>query len=135
MSFAEIELWVWKDFTSSDIYKVPDTLFSTETTLPESTAISLGRYLNNTEISFQKYLDEKNKLFFETIVRFQADMLEGSPTTLNQSFGNVNVESEFSLELTTPFFLTIKWSITPEHWESFFLPDNSLYFLHRKSPP
>ena len=67
-------------------------------------------------------------MFFETIVRFQADIIEGSTMVMSQAFGNVNVESEFSLELTTPFFLTIKWSITPEHWESFFLPDNKITF-------
>ena len=106
-----------------------DTLFSTDATSTANSPINMGRYLNNTEISFQKYLDDNSNLFFETIVRFQSDAAataDGGST--GQMFGNVNVESEFSLELTTPFFLTIKWSITPEHWESFFLPDNKISF-------
>jgi translocation and assembly module TamB len=105
-----------------------DTLFNTDPNPAPSATINMGRYLNNTEISFQKYLDEKNNLFFETIVRIQTDTAPNGSTPSNQLFGNVNVESEFSLELTTPFFLTIKWSITPEHWESFFLPDNKITF-------
>lgn len=105
-----------------------DTVFNSEENLAPDTAISMGRYLNNTEISFQKYLDERNNLFFETIVRIRTDLTRSSETGAGQTFGNVNVESEFSLELTTPFFLTIKWSITPEHWETFFLPDNKITF-------
>jgi translocation and assembly module TamB len=105
-----------------------DTVFNNESGVSPDTAVNMGRYLNNTEISFQKYLDAKNNLFFETIVRIQADLAQGSGAGLSQTFGNVNVESEFSLELTTPFFLTIKWSITPEHWETFFLPDNKITF-------
>ncbi len=105
-----------------------DTVFNNEENLSPDTAISMGRYLNNTEISFQKYLDERNNLFFETILRIRTDLARSAGSGVSQLFGNVNLESEFSLELTTPFFLTIKWSITPEHWETFFLPDNKITF-------
>ncbi|RPJ08651.1 MAG: hypothetical protein EHM28_03730 [Spirochaetaceae bacterium] len=104
-----------------------DTVLNTSGTSGLPGTISMGRYLNNTEISFQKYLDEQSDLSFEAIFRFQTDLSTATASTASaESFGNVSLESEVSLELTTPFFLTIKWTVTPEHWESFFLPDNKI---------
>ncbi|MBN1523481.1 MAG: hypothetical protein JW904_03255 [Spirochaetales bacterium] len=104
-----------------------DTLFTSSDSLYGAEPISMGRYLNNTEISFQKYLDEQSDLFVEVVFRIQSDtQSEGTSVPASENFGNVSVESEVSIELTTPFFLTIKWTVTPEHWESFFLPDNKI---------
>ncbi|MEJ2662704.1 MAG: translocation/assembly module TamB domain-containing protein [Spirochaetia bacterium] len=83
-------------------------------------------YLENTTINLGQYIGDKNDLYLEMVLRFQS-MDETAPEYESITTDrNVNVESEFSLELTTPFFLTIKWTVTPQHWESFFLPDNKI---------
>ncbi len=103
-----------------------DKVFTTESGITPEDQLGARNYLENTTINLGQYIGNKNDLYFEMVLRFQSfdeNMSEYESITTKS---NINVESEFSLELTTPFFLTIKWTITPQHWESFFLPDNKI---------
>ncbi len=92
----------------------------------QATAPEGKSYLENTSINLGQYIGGKNDLYFEMVLRFQS-MDEQAPEYESLiPDKRLNLESEFSLELTTPFFLTIKWTVTPQHWESFFLPDNKI---------
>jgi hypothetical protein len=82
---------------------------------------SLGRYLDNTTITFGKYLG--NDLFLEALLRFQ----EGG------SFG-LTTDFMISLEWPTPFF-DLEWVLNPKihNLNELFLPDNSLILRWRYS--
>ncbi|MBN1798989.1 MAG: hypothetical protein JW822_10450 [Spirochaetales bacterium] len=103
-----------------------DRVFTTESGVPPTNDLETRNYLENTTINLGQYIGNKNDLYFEMVLRFQSLDENATEYESINTQSNINVESEFSLELTTPFFLTIKWTITPQHWESFFLPDNKI---------
>ena len=83
---------------------------------------SLGQYLDNTTLFMGKYLG--TDLFMELLVQLRA-----SPplTTERTSLAGIEIESEFSLEWQTPFFL-LEWSFFPRDPTSLFLADNTIRF-------
>jgi translocation and assembly module TamB len=103
-----------------------DKVFTGNNPEDQTTALEGKSYLENTSINLGQYIGEKNDLYFEMVLRFQSMDAQAPEYESLIPDKKLNVESEFSLELTTPFFLTIKWTVTPQHWESFFLPDNKI---------
>lgn len=85
-------------------------------------APSLGQYLDNTTLFMGKYLG--TDLFLELLVQLRASQpLAYEPPSL----AGIDVESEFSLEWRTPFFL-LEWSFFPRDPSSLFLADNTISF-------
>lgn len=88
----------------------------------DTSAPSLGQYLDNTTLFLGKYLG--TDLFLELLVQLQAD---DPLSTTTQSLTGLSVESELSLEWQTPFFL-LQWALAPNDPASLFLADNSVSF-------
>jgi hypothetical protein len=83
---------------------------------------SLGEYLDNTTLFMGKYLG--TDLFLELLVQLRAsEPLAVEP----RSLAGIEVESEFSLEWQTPFFL-LEWTFFPRDPSSLFLADNTISF-------
>jgi hypothetical protein len=83
---------------------------------------SLGKYLDNTTIFLGKYLG--TDLFLELLVQLRA---ENPLETDVRDLGGLSVDSEFSLEWKTPFFL-LEWNFFPRTPEDLFLTDNTFVF-------
>lgn len=88
----------------------------------DNTSQSLGKYLDNTTIFLGKYLG--TDLFLELLVQLRADNPLQSDV---RNLGGLSVDSEFSLEWKTPFFL-LEWNFFPRSPESLFLTDNTFVF-------
>lgn len=88
----------------------------------DNTSQSLGKYLDNTTIFLGKYLG--TDLFLELLVQLRAENPLQSDV---RNLGGLSVDSEFSLEWKTPFFL-LEWNFFPRSPETLFLTDNSFVF-------
>ncbi len=88
----------------------------------DTTAPSLGTYLDNTTLFLGKYLG--SDLFLELLVELRAR------NPLDQdaiAIGGMEVDPEIGLEFDTPFFL-LQWSFFPRTPESLFVADNTFEF-------
>ncbi len=88
----------------------------------DTTAPSLGTYLDNTTVFLGKYLG--SDLFLELLIELRArDPLDQNVIAI----GGVEVDPEIGLEFDTPFFL-LQWSFFPRTPESLFVADNTFEF-------
>lgn len=88
----------------------------------DTTAPSLGTYLDNTTVFLGKYLG--SDLFLELLIELRArDPLDQDVIAL----GGMEVDPEIGLEFDTPFFL-LQWSFFPRTPESLFVADNTFEF-------
>lgn len=85
-------------------------------------APSLGQYLDNTTLFMGKYLG--TDLFLELLVQLSAT---NQSDVTAQSLTGIEIDSEFALELQTPFFL-LEWSFFPRDPSTLFLSDNTISF-------
>jgi hypothetical protein len=100
---------------------VVGSLEQTEVPL-DTTAPSLGTYLDNTTVFLGKYLG--SDLFLELLIELRArDPLEQDVIAI----GGMEVDPEIGLEFDTPFFL-LQWSFFPRTPESLFVADNTFEF-------
>ncbi len=88
----------------------------------DTTAPSLGTYLDNTTVFLGKYLG--SDLFLELLIELRArNPLDQDAIAL----GGMEVDPEIGLEFDTPFFL-LQWSFFPRTPESLFVADNTFEF-------
>jgi translocation and assembly module TamB len=88
----------------------------------DTTAPSLGTYLDNTTVFLGKYLG--SDLFLELLIELRArDPLDQDAIAI----GGMEVDPEIGLEFDTPFFL-LQWSFFPRTPESLFVADNTFEF-------
>jgi hypothetical protein len=83
---------------------------------------SLGQYLDNTTVFMGKYLG--SELFLELLVELRSKNPLSSDI---QSLGGLEVDSEFSMEWQTPFFL-LQWNFFPRNPQSLFVTDSTFEF-------
>ncbi len=94
---------------------------------------SVGNYLNNTSVFMGRYIG--NEVFGQFLLQmtsrdFEEIEREESPGV--QRLGGVLIDSEFSLEWQTPFFL-LEWTFAPREPEELFIRDNTFTFSWRFS--
>lgn len=82
----------------------------------------LGGYLNNTSVFLGKYLG--TDVFLELLLRLQA-VNQFDPNT--RAIGGLAVDTEFSLEFQTPFFL-LEWGFFPRDIRELYVRDNTFTF-------
>jgi len=82
---------------------------------------SLGKYLDNTTLFLGKYIG--SDLFLEMLIQLKTNQFQAGYRT----FSGLQIDSEFSLEWKTPFFL-LEWEFLPRNPESLFITDNILSF-------
>lgn len=87
----------------------------------DNSMLSLGKYLDNTTLFLGKYIG--SDLFLEMLIQLRTSQLGTGPG----AFSGLQVDSEFSLEWKTPFFL-LEWEFLPRHPENLFITDNKLSF-------
>ncbi|MFP4383266.1 MAG: translocation/assembly module TamB domain-containing protein [Spirochaetia bacterium] len=87
----------------------------------DNNMLSLGKYLDNTTLFLGKYIG--SDLFLEMLIQLRTNQLG----TGAGAFSGLQVDSEFSLEWKTPFFL-LEWEFLPRHPENLFITDNKLSF-------
>jgi translocation and assembly module TamB len=88
----------------------------------DTTAPSLGTYLDNTTVFLGKYLG--SDLFLELLIELRArDPLDQNVIAI----GGMEVDPEIGLEFDTPFFL-LQWSFFPRTPETLFVADNTFEF-------
>jgi len=89
---------------------------------PDPTVPSLGHYLDNTTLFLGRSLSPE--LFLEFLVQVRARDPFAEDV---RAFGGIEVDSELSLGLDTPFF-DLEWSFSPRNPDDLFVPDNRLTF-------
>ncbi len=96
---------------------VEDRSEDVETQVP-----SLGGYLNNTSVFMGKYVG--TDVFLELLLRLQA-VNQFDPDT--RDIGGLAVDTEFTLEFQTPFFL-LEWGFFPRDASELYVRDNTFTF-------
>lgn len=88
---------------------------------------SLGNYLHNTSVFMGRYIGDD--VFGQMVLQMRSrDPDFFAPEDGIQRIGGVLIDSEFSLEWQTPFFL-LEWNFAPQNPEELFIRDNTFSFL------
>jgi translocation and assembly module TamB len=95
--------------------------------IPQELTPSLGNYLHNTSVFLGRYIgdDVFGQMVLQMRSRDPEFFVEDDGI---QRIGGVLIDSEFSLEWQTPFFL-LEWNFAPQNPEELFIRDNTFSFL------
>jgi Uncharacterized protein conserved in bacteria len=101
---------------------ITDNQKSAATDETQTAGISLGSFLDKTELYAGKYLSDS--IFAYGSVRLEEDPLAGAL--------NIGINSELGVELDTPFGL-IDWSVAPKNWDKMLISDQKISLSWRLS--
>jgi hypothetical protein len=119
-----------RDFMHLDIFSIrtlllQNAIFGTSMQGKTDRKMTVGNYFDNTTVYMGKYLG--SAIYADALMHFSYyDPKTEQKTATGQAvYGNLLLQPELGLEVTTPFCL-LRWGITPESPETLFVTDNSI---------
>lgn len=119
-----------RDALNLDIFSIrtlllQNAIFGSNNQNSSNSTMTIGNYFDNTTVYMGKYLGSAMYTDLLTHFSYYDPLSVAVGNTSKMVFGNLLIQPEVGLEVSTPLFL-FRWAIKPMHPETFFVSDNAL---------
>lgn len=127
--FRGTESWI-RDMLHLDIFSIrtlllQNAIFGQSIQANPDAKMTVGNYFDNTTVYMGKYFG--SAVYADALMHFSYYDQKTAENSDDKKtiYGNLLFQPELGLEFTTPFFL-VRWGISPESYDTFFVGDTSI---------